>query len=439
MLILGFDIGTSSIKAAILDTATAEPAGAIARVGYDLDHPTPEAAEVPAERLWQALTEAGRRALAQDTVLTSGVQAIGLSTLTPALVLLDQADQPLSPIWTHLDRRSRPIALHVWEDVGQEFLQSVGNRPLPGGVSVLCYRQQVAAQPDLPRRVRAYLHLNGWLGLRLTGAKACDPGNASFTGLFGTVTDQRWSPRWCQYFEVDPAWLPPVVSGDTTIGQLRSEVAAELGLSAGLPVKLGVPDTSSAMLAMNMTDTDLMHVVGTTQVLSCYTAAPQPSEQRLTRHMGIGNRFVYVAHNPVGGVALEWLHQLCFHEQTADEFFQDTIRQAHQHTTGVVLDPPFLGGDRLQIEPHRAAFRELTLATERLDLLAALLHALVQHHHEALKTLDVGDRIQRILLTGGGAEVVHQIIPEYAHANVVQFTEGSLKGVARLFTEPAQP
>jgi xylulokinase len=435
MLILGFDVGTSSIKAAILDTATAEPAGPLAHVGYDLDYPTPEAAEMPAERLWQALTEAGRRALAQDQTLASGVQGVGLSTLTPALVLLDRADQPLTPIWTHLDRRSRPVAQRVWDDVGQEFLHTVGNRPLPGGISVLCFRQQVEAQPDLLHRVHSYLHLNGWLALNLTGAKAFDPGNASFTGLFGTVTDQRWSPRWCQYFEVDPDWLPPVVSGDTTIGQLRSEVAADLGLSAGLPVKLGVPDTSSAMLSMDMTDTDLLHVVGTTQVLSCYTTNPQPSEQRLTRHLGCGDRFVYVAHNPVGGVALEWLHQLCFHEQTADEFFQDTIRQAHHHSTRVVLDPPFLGGDRLQIEPHRAAFRELTLTSERLDLLAALLNALVEHHREALKTLDMGNRIERILLTGGGADVVHRIIPEYSQANIVEFTEGSLKGVARLFAE----
>jgi sugar (pentulose or hexulose) kinase len=56
----------------------------------------------------------------------------------------------------------------------------------------------------LTRHVKRYLHLKGWLGLRLTGQGACDPANASMSGLFGTLTDQRWSPRWCQFFQVEP-------------------------------------------------------------------------------------------------------------------------------------------------------------------------------------------------------------------------------------------
>src|SRR5207247_165651 len=152
--------------------------------------------------------------------------AVGLSCLTPGLVLLDERDRPVAPIWTHLDRRARPAARQVWADVGEEFLASVGNRPLPGGISAVCYRQQLSDDPYLFTRVRSYLHVNGWLGLRLTGERCFEPANACFSGLYGTLTDQQWSPRWCDYFQVEPAWLPPVVSGSTTIGHLRSAVAA---------------------------------------------------------------------------------------------------------------------------------------------------------------------------------------------------------------------
>src|SRR5437868_1152721 len=116
MQILALDVGTSSVKAAILDVATATPLGPVARASYSLDYPTPDAAEVPAERLWSAVTMAARQAMAT----TPAIEAIGLSCLTPALVLLDAADQPLAPIWTHFDRRARPAARQVWAEVGPE-------------------------------------------------------------------------------------------------------------------------------------------------------------------------------------------------------------------------------------------------------------------------------------------------------------------------------
>src|SRR5438552_7783316 len=163
-------VGTSSVKSAVLDAASAMPVGPIAKTNYALDHPTVDAAEIPAERLWHAVT-----ATARDAVRGAPEpEAVGLSCLTPALILLDAKDQPLGPIWTHLDRRARPAARQVWAAVGEEFLTTAGNRPLPGGISAVCYRQQLSADPYLGRRVKSYLHANGWLGLRLTGERAFD-------------------------------------------------------------------------------------------------------------------------------------------------------------------------------------------------------------------------------------------------------------------------
>jgi xylulokinase len=435
MHILGLDVGTSSVKAAVLDVATTQPAAEPVRVPYELDHPTPEAEEVPAERLWAAVTAAARAATRGVGAAGPPLSGVGLSCLTPALVLLDRADHPAAPIWTHLDRRARPAARQVWQAVGDEFLRTTGNRPLPGGISVTCFRQQLIDDPYLTHRVKHYLHINGWLALRLTGQAAFDPGNASFSGVYGTLTNQAWSPRWCDYFEVDPAWLPPVISGDSTVGVLRSAAAAELGVPPGIPLKLGVPDTSSAMLAAGMTPGDLLHEVGTTQVLAAIAPAPQPSPRRLTRQLGLGSAFIHVTHNPVGGAALDWIHALCFREQGMQEFFEHTVSSVKDRSTRVLLDPPFLGGDRLEIEAHRAGFRELALTTDRLDLLAALLQALVRHHREALSALGLGQRFTRIFLTGRGAHVVQQLIPEYADTRVHSIEEGSLRGTACLFQD----
>lgn len=429
MHILALDVGTSSVKAAVLEAPSGALAGPLAHVGYELDHPTPDAAEVPAERLWNAVTAAARQA----TLRAPEVEGIGMSVMTPALVLLDAADKPCGPIWTHLDRRSRAAARQTWQVAGEEFLATTGNRPLPGGISVIDYRQQLVADPYLSSQVKSYLHVNGWLGLRMTGERAFDSANASFSGLFNTMTDQAWSPHWCRHFEVDPAWLPPVRCGADTIGHLRSAAATELGTPAGVPVKLGTADTSLAMLAADMRVGDLLHVVGTTQVLAIQVDRPVPNVNRLTRRLGVGAGFVYVTHNPVGGVALDWLHQLCFREQSAEEFFDKTIAEANTRPTRVTLDPPYLGGDRLEIEAHRAAFRDLELTTDRLDLLSALLQAMVRCHGQALDAIAPGRKFARIFLTGGGADVMRRLLPEYHTAVAHPFEEGSLHGVAKLF------
>src|SRR5437763_204683 len=129
MNILALDVGTSSVKAAVLDVGAARPAGPVGRAGYALDHPVPDAAEVPAERVWEAVAHAARAATAGES--GARVEGVGLSCLTPALVLLGEGDRPLGPVWTHLDRRARPVARRAWAEVGPEFLATAGNRPLP--------------------------------------------------------------------------------------------------------------------------------------------------------------------------------------------------------------------------------------------------------------------------------------------------------------------
>src|SRR5439155_8284125 len=98
------------------------------------------------------------------------------------------------------------------------------------GCSAVMFRQVLTADPYLYREVKSYLHLNGWLGFLLTGEKRFDPANASASGLFNTMTDRRWSPRWLELFNLDHAWLPPVVDGSTPLGTFRPTFACEWAL-----------------------------------------------------------------------------------------------------------------------------------------------------------------------------------------------------------------
>src|SRR5512145_2633899 len=98
MNILALDVGTSAVKAAVLDVASATPVGGIARSEYPLDAPTSEAAEIRPARVWEAVAAAARQAVRAAGVAGrpgQDVAAVGLSTLMPALVLLGKDDRPL--------------------------------------------------------------------------------------------------------------------------------------------------------------------------------------------------------------------------------------------------------------------------------------------------------------------------------------------------------
>src|SRR5262249_40217377 len=88
------------------------------------------------------------------------VAGIGLPCLAPVLVLLDDRDRPLRPVWTPVDRRARQAARQVWAAAGADFLGTAGCRPRPGGGSAGGFPQQphrgARLLPGVPSYPRAH-------------------------------------------------------------------------------------------------------------------------------------------------------------------------------------------------------------------------------------------------------------------------------------------
>jgi sugar (pentulose or hexulose) kinase len=445
MHVLALDVGTSAVKAAVLEVESASPVAKPSHAPYRLERPAPGAAIIPPERLWDAVSRAARDAVAAASGI--GVEGVGFSCMTPALLLLDGEYQPLTPIWTHFDRRSRPIARAIKADPAKfrRFLEHACNAPLPGGMSGLSAKCQLELEPSLRQAVRHYAHANGWLAWRLTGKLVFDPANACFTGLYTARGNAHWSKEWCAEFGIPLEWLPAVQPGEETLGPLLADAARAWNLPTGIPVKHGTADTSSAMLAAEMGPDDLLHVVGTTQVLAAYADPPAPNERRLVRPLGVGSRFIHVTHNPVGGEALNWLFDLCYSggrdpaspecRAVRERYYAEVVLgDALHHETAVELEPPFLGGDRLEIEDRAAAFTNLKLSVKPIDLVAAVLKGMRRGHSQAFQNLGLNRRWRRLFLTGGGAEVVKSLdLAEYRGIEIHPLEEGSLRGVARLF------
>ena len=115
-----------------------------------------------------------------------------------------------------------------------------------------------------------------------------DPSNASFMGLYNTVDQSGWNEELCDAAGASPAQLPEVKQADAIGGYLTREAATSFGLTQGVPVTVGMVDTSSAMLLAGTRPGQLLNVCGSTDVLALCTDKPRPA--RATADAGARGR-----------------------------------------------------------------------------------------------------------------------------------------------------
>ena len=299
------------------------------------------------------------------------------------------------------------MAREIERRVGKRrHLRLAGNRPFPGGISSTTCAWFVRHERTLMRRADLVGHLTTFLHRRLTGARVTDPSHASFMGLYRTLDLAGWSHELCDAVGISRALLPDVRDAGEIGGTLTRDAARRLGLRAGTPVLVGLTDTGSAMLLAGARPGRLLNVAGSTDVLALCTDRPVPHERLLTRALGAGRLWLSVSTLAAAGSSLAWVKENLFPDFTWPRFNRLVARLAGGRNAQRVTFDPYLGGDRASIEQPTAAFRGLTLATTRQDMLAAVVAALARASSDRLDLIKSANRrvtINRSVMTSGGA------------------------------------
>jgi sugar (pentulose or hexulose) kinase len=443
MELLGLDIGSSSVKAAILRDGKVR--GKIVRAAFKTRHE-----DVRVEVEPRSLLRAAAEAIQLLGKAVGRVEAVALSVMSPAWVAMDVKGEPLTPIITHQDRRSVQVAIELEKRIGKErFLAVAGNRPVPGGISMTTWAWYIQNNPSALRRADLVGHLNTFLHRRITGARVIDPSNASFMGLYDTVGQSGWSRELCDAVGVWSGLLPNVMEANHVGGHVTTEAAGRFGLTAGTPVLAGIVDTSSAMLLAGTQEGQLINNSGSTDVLGLCADRAMPHERLLTRALGVGRKWMSVNTIAAAGTALQWMQQQFFREMPNANFWKQVHRLADQgkpspkrkgpEPWGTVRFEPYLAGERTSVEQKQGAFTGLTLSTTREQMLAAVIEALARASAERLELfarLGVPLR-KRVVVTGGAkgglADLFHRDWKGKWRFDVEE--EATLRGLAKL--EPA--
>lgn len=238
-MFLGIDLGTSGVKAILLDAADTVVAEATAPLG--VSRPEPLWSEQDPADWWRATCEAVGALRAADVRAFAAIQAIGLSGQMHGATLLDAADEPLRPAILWNDGRSEQECAD-FESRVPDSRNITGNLAMPGFTApkLLWVREH---EPETFKRITKILLPKDYLRLRMTGEFATDLSDASGT-LWLDVARRAWSTEMLEATGLALSSMPRCFEGTEVTGKLRAEVASEWGCES-VPVVAGAGDQAA--------------------------------------------------------------------------------------------------------------------------------------------------------------------------------------------------
>jgi xylulokinase len=431
-LILGYDFGTSAVKAVLvnLNGEVLRTASAV----YPLQLPAPGHAEQNPMDWWAAMGAVTHELFADSAPLRERVAGLGIAAQMAGTIPVDASGEPLHPCLTWMDTRSAAVAHAItkggirvagygitrllpwlWTTNGAPNL--AGKDPLS---KILWFR---SARPDIWQAAARFLDVKDWLIHRLTGKFTTTPDVAQLTWLMDNRIGQRaWSQMWLDRMGIERGRLPDIVESGAVAGGLTPAAAQALGLPPGLTVAGGCGDINACALAAGDHDDGAYHLhLGTSLWLGAHSARRHvdPLSGTATLCAAAPDRFFLVATQETAGAAASWAAAaLGFGEGKPGLKAMDEAAAQVAPTAEAPLFLPWLHGERVPInDPNlRGALVGVTLRTSRGELARSILEGVALNARWALdkasRMVPLKDAPIRMMGGGAGSEIWMQVFAD---------------------------
>ena len=355
MYLLGYDIGSSSVKASLVD---AQSGKCIASAFY----PKTEAPIIAKQAGWAEQDPAmwiGNLKLATHDVLHQAekvnpkdIKAIGISYQMHGLVCVDKDKNVLRPSIIWCDSRAVPYGNNAFANLGKDFcLGHLLNSPGNFTAAKLAWVKQ--NEPELYSRIWKVMLPGDYIAMRLTG-NVCTTVSGLSEGIFWDFKKNAPCQELLDYFGFDPSVLAPVKPSFGIQGTLTREAADALGLYEGTPVTYRAGDQPNNALSLNVFNPgEIASTAGTSGVV--YGVIGQVSYDPLSRV----NSFAHVNHSaqdPRLGVLLcingtgilnSWIRRNVAPEGMSYAEMNDVAAQVPIGSDGVSILPFGNGAERM--------------------------------------------------------------------------------------------
>ena len=399
---IGLDLGTSGIRAVAVD-----PQGQrIAQVsyGYSLLTPQPGWTEQhPAD--WVNACLSALKAISQQLAGLE-VLALGLSGQMHGMTPLDAEGEVVRPAILWNDQRTGEAIAHIEARIPRpDMIERTGNPAITGFqlAKIIWMRAQ---EPQAFARTQHILLPKDYLGYVLTGEQVTEPSDASGVGCLN-LHSRKWDADIFKALDLNASLFPSIVDSRAIAGYLQPEIAAEVGLPAGLPIVAGGGDNAAAAIGLGISSAQLERgslSLGSSGVIFAPLLHPTPDlggRVHLFCHADGGYHLLGVT--LAAGDSLRWYREV-FAPAIA---YDDLIAMAAQSPPGSrgVLFLPHLAGERTPyLDPEaRGAWSNLALAHNQSDLIRAVLEGVAYSLRAALGIIQEISPLQTLIATGGGA------------------------------------
>jgi xylulokinase len=390
---LGIDLGTSACKATLLGVDGSTEQATVA--GYSVDSPLSGWAEQDPAEWWAAITTAVRKVVDRAGARGSDIVAIGLTGQMHSLVLLDRDAHLLRPAILWSDRRSAAEVAEATRLMPE--LPSITCNPLIPAFTLAHLLWVRRHEPASFAGVAHVLLPKDWVRLQLVGAYATDNSDASGTSLFD-VPRSDWSDAILERFQIQRAWLPDAGWSTRPTGALKTAAAAELGLSAGIPVFAGAADQAAQAVASGVIDPGIVGIsIGTSGVVVEASSSPRAG----AFCHAAPDRWLRLDSMHAAGGSLNWYRDTFEPGRTIEDLL-GAVATMPARPTPVFL--PFVGGLRDDAGGGLpAAFVDFNGGHRREDYVRAILDGVACELRRMIEGWHGDHRTASYVVSGGGA------------------------------------
>lgn len=402
-MFLGLDLGTSELKALLLDRH--HRVIATARAALSVLRPQPLWAEQSPADWWHALERVMDALQAQHAPALGEVEAVGLSGQMHGAVLLDAAGEVIRPAILWNDGRSTAQCQRLTAQV-PELGTLTGNLAMPGFTAPKLLWVQ-AHEPANRQRVAQVLLPKDWLRWRLTGEFVTDLSDAAGT-LWLDTGRRDWSDALLAATGLDRSQVPRLVEGSEVSARLKPEWCRRWGLPAHVAVSGGGGDNAASAVGMGLVRSGQGFVsLGTSGVvfLCGDRFRPKPEQAVHAFCHALPGRWHQMSVMLSAASALTWASRLL---GCADE--TDALAEAEgltpQRQADAPIFLPYLNGERSpHNNPHaKGVWHGLTAAHSHADLLYSVAEGVGFGLRDGWLTLDRNSpSAQSLSLVGGGS------------------------------------
>ncbi len=254
MYSLGYDIGSSFIKAAVLDLEK----GTAAAQEFQPKNEMPIIAKQPGwaeqdpEVWWTALKHVTRELISRSSLDISRIKCVGITYQMHGLVLVDSSSAVLRPAIIWCDSRAVEIGNRAFEGIGEKrCLENYLNSPGNFTASKLFWVKE--NEPQIYKKVFKLLLPGDYIAMRLTGMINTTLSGLS-EGILWNFKKNALAAELLDFYGIDQELIPAVVPTFSVQGHLTPEIAQELSLPAGIPVCYRAGDQPNNAFSLNVLD-----------------------------------------------------------------------------------------------------------------------------------------------------------------------------------------